>query len=141
METKDAILKRHSVRYFKDQVVKLETLKNIVALAQHAPSWVDSQPWKVYLATGETLKKLKDLHAKNVANGKTANPDWKPMHRVDWDAFPQTNMANLNLERSNFLTKPEQEIEWPMFQASFYHAPAIFYLTIPKKAPRWASFD
>ena len=50
MEVEEAILTRHAVRLFNpnDKISK-KSLEKIVELAQHAPSWVDSQPWKVIL--------------------------------------------------------------------------------------------
>ncbi len=49
METKQAIEDRHSVRVFTNKDIEINKLKK---LAQMAPSWVNSQPWKIYLAKG-----------------------------------------------------------------------------------------
>lgn len=60
MELQDAINRRHSVRQFTDQPVGKQTITKIVELAQRAPSWVNSQPWQVYCATGKALQAIKD---------------------------------------------------------------------------------
>ncbi|KAA9368403.1 nitroreductase family protein [Lactobacillus mulieris] len=52
METKQAIEDRHSVRVFTNKDIEINKLKKLVKLAQMAPSWVNSQPWKIYLAKG-----------------------------------------------------------------------------------------
>lgn len=54
METKQAIEDRHSVRVFTNKDVEVNKLKGLVKLAQKAPSWVDSQPWKIYLVRGKS---------------------------------------------------------------------------------------
>lgn len=76
--------------------------RKIVELAQHAPSWVDSQPWKVYIATGNTLAAIKKRHAENVKNGVKANPDWPTTHREDWAKFPRENMLKHNEATAHF---------------------------------------
>ena len=100
MDVIEAIKNRRSIRWFdKDKEVPEATLREIVALAQRAPSWVDSQPWRVYLATGESLKALRQRHLDNVASGREAATDWPTTHRTDWDPFPQANMAKTTRPR------------------------------------------
>ena len=81
MEVEEAILTRHAVRLFNpnDKISK-KSLEKIVELAQHAPSWVDSQPWKVYIATGSTLEAIKKRHTENVKNGVKSAPDLSLIH-------------------------------------------------------------
>lgn len=62
METKQAIEDRHSVRVFTNKDVEVNKLKGLVKLAQKAPSWVDSQPWKIYLVRGKSLAKLTGMN-------------------------------------------------------------------------------
>ena len=59
MEFSQVVADRHSVRDFTDQPVSREDLVDIVRTAQQAPSWVNSQPWRVYAATGATLAGIK----------------------------------------------------------------------------------
>lgn len=54
METIKAIHTRHSVRAFKDDPIEPQLLTTIVTDAQQTPSWGNSQPWQVYIATGGT---------------------------------------------------------------------------------------
>ena len=55
MEFSQVVANRHSVRDFTDEPVSREDLVDVVRTAQQAPSWVNSQPWRVYAATGATL--------------------------------------------------------------------------------------
>ncbi len=47
------ITSRHSVRAFLDTPISKETLTDILRVASRAPSGTNSQPWKVYVVTGE----------------------------------------------------------------------------------------
>ncbi|MQC05648.1 nitroreductase family protein, partial [Limosilactobacillus reuteri] len=55
MEAIKAIHTRHSVRAFKDDPIEPQLLTMIVTDAQQTPSWGNSQPWQVYIATGHAL--------------------------------------------------------------------------------------
>lgn len=103
MEVEEAILTRHAVRLFNpnDKISK-KSLEKIVELAQHAPSWVDSQPWKVYIATGSTLEAIKKRHIENVKNSVKSAPDWPTTHRDDWAKFPRENMLKHNEATAEF---------------------------------------
>ena len=63
MEFRDVLNKRHSVRNFSEREIPVQVLENIVRAAERAPSWENSQPWNVYIATGDTLKKIKEIWA------------------------------------------------------------------------------
>ncbi|MFV5594296.1 nitroreductase [Acinetobacter junii] len=48
----EAITSRHSVRAFLDTSVDVQTIKDILSVASRAPSGTNTQPWKVYVLTG-----------------------------------------------------------------------------------------
>ena len=53
-----AITTRRSVRAFLPTPVAPETIARILEVAARAPSGTNTQPWKVYVLTGEKLKAL-----------------------------------------------------------------------------------
>ena len=53
-----AIATRRSVRAFLPTPVPRATIERILALASRAPSGTNTQPWKVYVLTGEALRSL-----------------------------------------------------------------------------------
>ena len=95
MEFSQVVANRHSVRDFTDQPVSQEDLVDVVRTAQQAPSWVNSQPWRVYAATGATLAGIKKRHAADVAAGRKGNADLPVKPRTEWSATTQENMAAL----------------------------------------------
>ena len=60
MKFLEVMEKRHSSRDFKKDEISEDTLKEIVKIASISPSWENSQPWNVYIATGETLETIRE---------------------------------------------------------------------------------
>ena len=56
----DAISSRHSVRAFLNTPVKKQDVLDILSVASRAPSGTNTQPWKVYVVTGDTRQKMID---------------------------------------------------------------------------------
>lgn len=52
MELTDAITQRHSIRLFTGAAVEREQLEELVKAAALAPSALNSQPWRLHVATG-----------------------------------------------------------------------------------------
>ena len=53
-----AVATRRSVRAFLPTAVPRATIERILALASRAPSGTNTQPWRVYVLTGEPLRSL-----------------------------------------------------------------------------------
>ncbi|WP_455199540.1 nitroreductase [Kaarinaea lacus] len=58
MNVSDALRKRKSTRAFTDQPVSMETVRDILHVARHAPSGVNTQPWQVAVVTGQKKQDL-----------------------------------------------------------------------------------
>ena len=56
----EAARTRRSIRAYKPVPVPRETLREIVAVARHAPSGSNIQPWRVHVLTGKSLKRVGD---------------------------------------------------------------------------------
>ncbi|WP_435230484.1 nitroreductase [Pseudopelagicola sp. nBUS_20] len=59
MEIEKAIKDRRSIRGFKDKPVSKELLKEIIGLANRAPSSMNTQPWHLHVLTGEPLEQVR----------------------------------------------------------------------------------
>lgn len=75
MELQDAIRGRKSIRRFKSQAVRKETLKDILELAARAPSAENTQPWEFYVVAGETLDKIRTENVEKVRNWELPPPE------------------------------------------------------------------
>lgn len=142
MEFTNAVKKRHSVRQFTDQTVDKNTIEEIVRLAQRAPSWVNSQPWQVYCATGDTLARIKAAFHQQDQLGNHGQPDLAVMGRNDWDKTSQANMKQWRHEIVHHFANFEEAHE-KMTAASdtLYNSPVILFITIPQATPDWSILD
>jgi nitroreductase len=60
MDVLDAIRSRRSVRGFLSEPVPHDVLVQLFASAQRAPSWCNTQPWRVWVTSGETTLRLRE---------------------------------------------------------------------------------
>lgn len=65
----ETIRGRRSVRGFLPTPVPRRTLEEVLELAQHAPSNCNVQPWRVYIASGDSLETLRAALVEAVTGG------------------------------------------------------------------------
>lgn len=78
------ITARHSVRAFLDTPVDTQTIKDILTVASRAPSGTNTQPWKVYVVTGDKRARLID----NIFAAKQAIADDPSLADKFQETFP-----------------------------------------------------
>lgn len=139
MEFKDAVNYRQSIRIFNNKKIDEADLEDIVKTAQRAPSWVNAQPWKIYIATGDTLEKIKSNHLKLVKSGTMGNADWGYPADNSWDNNAITNMMQWNNGLRNHLGRDGSQMAYS--QSHLFDAQALVYLTLPRNASNWSIYD
>jgi nitroreductase len=75
MEVAAAIRGRRSIRKFKSQDVTKNIITKILELARWSPSWGNTQPWDLYVLTGKTLAKFKEMNLKKTLAGAAIASD------------------------------------------------------------------
>ncbi|MGH8853151.1 MAG: nitroreductase, partial [Telluria sp.] len=79
-----AITSRRSIRAFLDRPVARADIEAILDVAARAPSGTNTQPWKVYVLTGEARSKLSDaILAVN------ADPEQARAHTEEYAYYPR----------------------------------------------------
>ncbi|MCI1974760.1 MAG: nitroreductase [Limosilactobacillus sp.] len=142
MKLTEAINSRHSVRQFTDQLVDQELIKKVVKLAQRTPSWVNSQPWQVYCAMGESLDKIKAAYHKEDLAGHQGNSDLAVLAREGWSTETQENMKQWRHGIvHHFATFDEAHQQMTEASQTLYNSPVILYITIPQASPDWSILD
>lgn len=63
MDVLKAIEARHSVRSFRTDPVPRETLERVVRAASLSPSAMNQQPWRFYVTTGDTRRRVGEIMA------------------------------------------------------------------------------
>ena len=93
---------RHSVRNFQKKEIPENLLKEIITTAQRASSWENSQPWNVYVATGEVLEQIrKEWREKNEKKTK-GYADMNPGHRTNFSDQGRKNMEEFMQDIAKF---------------------------------------
>lgn len=140
MEFSEVLQNRRSVRCFSDRQIDRETLIDIIRDAQQTPSWANSQPWRVYLATGDTLDSIKAEHHAASSQGLRGQAEFSTMSRDAWAPDPRRNMGNWMSQIRGHLGSDNAN-EYGDSQRDLFHAAAIAYLAIPAESSLWSVFD
>jgi len=105
------ITERRSVRAFLPDLVASEDIQRILEVASRAPSGSNTQPWKVYVLTGDSLTQLSEkiLHAHqhpsaeephteeyNYYPVKWVSPYLERRRKVGWDLYALLGLAREN---------------------------------------------
>jgi nitroreductase len=109
-----AITTRRSIRAFLPTPVPRETIEGILEVAARAPSGTNTQPWKVYVLTGEAKVALsrkiraayddaqvRETHTEEYAYYPT---EWKSPYidrrrKIGWDLYGLLNIGRADKER------------------------------------------
>ncbi len=108
----DAVIaSRRSIRAFLPTPVEREDLESILAVASRAPSGSNTQPWKVYVLTGDTRQRLSESilaayldPAQNVRHEEEyayyprqwVSPYQERRRKVGWDLYGLLGLARDN---------------------------------------------
>jgi len=79
-----AIASRRSVRAFLDTPVDPAIIREILQVASRAPSGTNTQPWKVYVLTGEAKQRLSDEIVATFLD-----PTKAAQHHEEYDYYPK----------------------------------------------------
>ena len=79
----DAITTRRSVRGFLPDPVSHDILTSIFELARTSPSNCNTQPWKAFVASGETKETLRRKFLERHRDGTPGNPDFSYVARFE----------------------------------------------------------
>ena len=131
---------RHSTRYFLSKPIPKETLKQIIETSLLTPSWGNSQPWTIYVASGNTLENIKKDWVSKNKEGIKGNSDIEAGHRNDFSKRCQKCMGEIMNQVGEVLKDPKGTA---LMDANIclFNAPTIVYITIPKQRTLYNLFD
>ncbi|WP_227519706.1 nitroreductase [Marinobacter sp. ANT_B65] len=81
MSLVDAITSRRSTRGFLPDQVPQDVMQHVFEIAQQAPSNCNTQPWKVFVASGEVKDRLRDQLVARLEQGVPGQPDFPYVSR------------------------------------------------------------
>ena len=111
---KELMKERHSCRRFQSKKIPEEVLKDIITISLDSPSWCNSQPWNIYIATGNTLEEIrKEWKAKKQAKVK-GYADISHGHRTDFSERLKQQCKYFSKHGINYLIKMSQKNQLKM---------------------------
>ena len=137
MTVSEALLKRRSMRAFLPTPIEREKLLNILKDAARTPSWANSQPWEVFVAEGETLKKIKAGYAECYANAVKANPE-VPVPR-EWPESCKNRTKKLRPDMVRDCGDAADQ--FGVLNQRMFEAPAVVFICKDKVLGAWAVYD
>ena len=127
------IRERRSVRGFLPKPVPHDVLEEVLGLAQHAPSNCNVQPWRVYIASGNTLEKLREALLQEVTT--SASPvmvapidEFLGVYREKQVACAVELYGKMGIERDDRMGRLNASLR--NFQ--FFDAPHVAYICMAK---------
>jgi nitroreductase len=129
----ETIRQRRSVRGFLPKPVPREVIEELLALAQHAPSNCNVQPWRVYIAWGEMREKLRAALVEAMLGGSSSGAmasvdDFRGGYRDKQVACAVELYGKMGIERGDKAGRLKAMLR----NFEFFDAPHVAYICMDK---------
>ena len=131
---------RHSVRKFQKKEIPEKTLKEIMSTSLLSPSWCNSQPWNIYIASGKTIEEIRKIWISKNKEKIKGYSDITPGHRTDFSERSQKTMQNFFKDVGELLKDPEIKL-FNEANVLMFNAPTVVYLTLNKGHSKFSVLD
>lgn len=144
MKVSEALLKRKSVRAFLDKSVEKEKIEFILEHSKYAPSGVNTQPWEVYVVSGESKKTLD----KKMVDAFYENQD----EVIDYQYYPlvwkepyksRRKETGLLMYKTLNITRDDKEKQLQQWAKNFeaFGSPTVLYFFMDKDMEKGSYLD
>jgi nitroreductase len=145
MNVADAMKSRFTCRAFTSEPVADDTILSIMETALKAPSWGNTQPWEVFVASGASANRLREAYSERFARDEPLNPDLSRPLPKDWPPALKERYEKLRNDRSDFLGL-DRDVQKDMHSLmarnfSFFDAPSVIFLCLDRTLTHWSLFD
>jgi len=134
MELKEAVKNRRSSRSFLPKPVEKGIIEEIISNTLWAPSWGNTQPWEITVATGDTLASFKEENKQAVMSGKQPDPDI-PMPE-EWPVVNKSRYRDVGKRTLEALSIPRKDAEGRLnfynHMMGLFDAPALLLITVDR---------
>jgi nitroreductase len=143
MNVNEALRSRYTCRDFKSTAVLKGVVLEILDEANRAPSWADTQPWEVFVASGDALERLRKAYLDNFAKGVAPHPDLPAP--TQWPADLKQRMDELLvLHKKEAQALSGNSVDPQVYlarQMKFFNAPVVVFICMDKTLTPWSIFD
>ncbi|MDR2356989.1 MAG: nitroreductase [Oscillospiraceae bacterium] len=137
MDVIEAIESRRSVRAFLPKPVDRDTLDAILEAASRSPSWANSQPWEVFVATGGTLERIREGYGEMYAKKAPAAPE---------TPFPTAWTESAKKRQQQLYPDMVRDCgdigeQFGALNQALFNAPVVVYVCMDKMLSEWSLYD
>jgi nitroreductase len=137
MNVTDAINWRHSIRAFLPKPVEKEKLDAILAVSVRAPSWANTQPWEIFVVTGDTLEEIRKGYRQKYADKAPAAPETP--RPIEWPEATQKRIQQLRPDMERMCGASVER--FAELNQNMFGAPAVIYVCMDKILSEWSIYD
>ena len=129
----EIVASRHSLRAYLPQAVDAETLNTIFSVAQLAPSNCNTQPWLVHVASGDSIKALREQMPERFMSGEFSmdfpyDGSYEGVYKERQYGSAQALYDSVNITRDDKAARHQQF----MRNFTFFDAPHVAFLFLPE---------
>ncbi|MCL2827058.1 MAG: nitroreductase [Eggerthellaceae bacterium] len=138
MNVERALSTRYSARAYLPKPVEPQVIKAVLQAAERTPSWGNSQPWEVFVASGAALERIRNGFAENYESSVPPKPDVP--RPPDWPEAARKNIKELSTSQR----EGEFSDAFKGFLGlnhRFFDAPMVAYLCLDKALSPWSLYD
>ncbi len=143
MEFQECIAGRRSIRAFTARKVSRKTIQKILDVAHRSPSYMNTQPWEVFVASGPKKEALAKALYKEASSGAAPRADL-PSPK-EWPEALTRRFMEHRTRRFKFLgidPSDQQKVrESQLRNFEFYGAPCVMFMGFDKSLTPWSIFD
>ena len=137
MDVQEALRARHSTRKFLGKPIEEKKLVAVLEAAALTPSWANTQPWEVFVATGQTLERIRQAYRQKYAEKAPGDPETpRPKQWSEAAKERQKQLRPGMLEAAGDNANQFGDLNQAMF-----NAPAVIYIGMDKLLSEWSLYD
>ena len=136
MDFDEVLLSRRSIRGYKQEAVPKEVIEEVLKLAVRAPSSMNTQPWHLYVITGDALDKIRKGNTEKNISGvppsreiRTPNKGYEGLHRERQIEIAVQLFKKMGIERDD----KEGRQDWVLRGFRQFDAPFCVVVTFDKE--------
>ncbi len=143
MEVLQCLESRRSSRAFLDKEVDHVLLKRVLRSAGRSPSYMNTQPWEIFVVEGGTKKRLAERLWDTAVGGARPRPDVPFPDR--WPEALDQRTKEHRLRRFRYLGVDPEDAEKVrasyMLNFRFFDAPCVVFVGMDRTLTPWSLFD
>ena len=134
MDYEEIAQDRRSIRGYKTDPIPREILEEIIHIAKHAPSSMNTQPWHFHVLTGEPLERIRKGNTEKMMAGSSVDREIKLNHGYEGPHRERQIEIAVQLFEAMGIARDDKErrTDWVMRGFRQFDAPVSIVITVDK---------